>query len=340
MAPAVECEPVAAPEPKAEDESKSCSNGQAAAPVQTSSAHVARLGGLASALLFSASPLHCEVVAWIIARVDSVACMFYLASFSLYLLSRRRAQKTSRLMLGLSLFCFALSLCSKEMAVTLPPTIFLLLFLTESGGTAEGLRKKFFGACKKTLPFWALLAAYFVLRTLALGTISGGYQGSIGEGLSNSLAKRWLLDGSFLRVLFPLNLDVFGHGHGLFKTLKLLYILAGVNFGLAFLTAKQKSPAIKAFVFGVGWLVLTLLPTYQVWNLTETLQGSRFIYFGTMPLAFLLALMVIPPAVAFSNSLNRFLLPLSVWSCWPFLSAYLPPSPAKTISPGITPCKS
>jgi hypothetical protein len=275
-------------------------------------ADTTRLGALAAAAVFSVSPLHCEVVAWIIARVDSVACMFYLASMSLFLLSLRKGQKSSRRLLGLSLLAFALSLCSKEMAITLPPTIGLLLFLTDSEPKADGFRQRFFGALKKSLPFWAVLTAYMILRTLALGTISGGYQGSIGEGLSSSLAKRWLFDGSFLRVLFPLNIDVFGHGHGLFKTLKVLYILAAVTFAAALLTAQKKGPAIKSFVFGAGWLLLTLLPTYQVWNLTETLQGSRFIYFGTMPLAYLLSLAVLPPVIARSQFIGRLMLPLQM----------------------------
>ena len=47
------------------------------------------LTALAGATLFSVSPLHCEVVAWIIARVDSVACMFSLASMALFMFSLR-----------------------------------------------------------------------------------------------------------------------------------------------------------------------------------------------------------------------------------------------------------
>ncbi|MBS2008153.1 MAG: hypothetical protein JST01_13985 [Cyanobacteria bacterium SZAS TMP-1] len=272
-----------------------------------------RLGALACASFFAVSPLHCEVVAWIISRVDSVACMFYLASLALFLAALHKEKNTDKHQGRLkaartgSLLMFAAGLGSKEMTIVLPATIFLLLLLT---GEEVGLRKKFFHAFKLSLPFWLMLGGYMVLRTLALGTISGGYQGSIGEGLSNSLTKRWLQDGSLTRVLFPLNLDVFGNGHALLKTLRLLYILAAANFALALLTARQKMPAIKALLFGGGWLVLTLLPTYQVWNLTETLQGSRFIYFGTMPLAFILATLVMPPLTAGKAALTRLFLPL------------------------------
>jgi len=298
---------------------------------QSHSAVQCRLGALTTAALFAVSPLHCEVVAWIISRVDSVACMFYLASLALFLQAVNKdggapaSSKYVRLSKIGSLIMFAAALGSKEMAIVLPPTIFVLLFLAPPGKTEDmgskaesgeagqaniNLRTRFFTAFKQTLPFWILLAAYMLLRTLALGTISGGYQGSIGEGLSSSLTKRWLLDGSLMRVLYPFNLDVFGHAHSLLKTLRLLYMFAAANFALAFFTARHKLPAVKALAFGLCWLILTLLPTYQVWNLTETLQGSRFIYFGTMPLSFLLAVLIMPPLTARSAALARLLLPL------------------------------
>ena len=191
------------------------------------------------------------------------------------------------------------------MGICLPPTIFLLFLLKDFG--KAGAVQSFFVALRKSLPFFAVLIAYIIVRTFALGTISGGYQGSIGEGLSGSLAKRWLYDGSFLRVLFPLNLDVFGHNHSLYKELKLLYLLAAINVPLAFYGARRRVPLLKLFVFGLGWLVFSLLPTYQVWNLTETLQGSRFVYFATVPLAFLLALMTVPPVTAAGAGIGRVL---------------------------------
>ncbi|MBU6450213.1 MAG: hypothetical protein KGS72_00430 [Cyanobacteria bacterium REEB67] len=269
--------------------------------------------GLAAALLFSVNPLHCEVVAWIIARVDSVACMFYLASLAFLLTSQHLTRSSSRkLSLVASFVAFTLSLCSKEMAIALPPTVTLFFWLIPSkeGASPRTLREQFFDGIKRSMPFWALLLVYMILRTLALGTISGGYQGSIGEGLSGSLAKRWLYDGALARVLFPLNIDVFGHNNGLLKELKLLYMLAGANFILALCTARKRGSALRSLAFGLGWLVLSLAPTYQVWNLTETLQGSRFVYFATVPLAYLLALLLIPPLQSKKAVIDRFFLPL------------------------------
>ncbi|CAN5142836.1 hypothetical protein BH11CYA1_BH11CYA1_30060 [soil metagenome] len=243
---------------------------------------------LVCGIIFSVYPLHCEVVNWVIARVDSVALVFCLLSFWLYLKS---AEKNS-IAYKVSLLAFVFGLMSKEMAVTLPPTLMLLSLLSntsEKNSIKERLLKSF----GETKHFWLILIGYLVFRILVLGTISGGYEGSVGQGLSNSLAKRWL-DGSLLRILFPFNIDVFGAKHSLSVQLKAVYIAMLVNFAAAMFKPEARSAACRGLLFALGWLVLALLPTYQVWNLTASLQGSRFIYYGTAPIALIFAWLLFP----------------------------------------------
>ena len=122
---------------------------------------------LAAAMLFSVYPLHCEVVNWIIARVDSVALTFSLASFYLWcrLLNGNFHKRTALL----SLFSLALALMSKEMAITVPPTLTLLTFLKTDGN----FKNKLACACKQTAPLWYLLIFYLGWRSFVLGTIAG-----------------------------------------------------------------------------------------------------------------------------------------------------------------------
>ncbi len=244
---------------------------------------------LACGIIFSVYPLHCEVVNWVIARVDSIALVFCLVSFWLYLKS---TQKKDSLAYKLSLVAFIFGLMSKEMAVTLPPTL-LLLNLLSSKTTTKDIKQRLLSSFNETMHFWVILIAYLLFRLAVLGTISGGYEGSVGQGLSNSLAKRWL-DGSLLRILFPFNIDVFGSKHSLSVQLKAVYMAMLVNFAAALLIAKSKSTTLRGLLFAIGWLVLALLPTYQVWNLTPALQGSRFIYYGTAPIALIFAWLLFP----------------------------------------------
>lgn len=249
-----------------------------------------------TAAFFAANPLHPEVVSWIIARVDSVAATFYLASLYFFLcFAQSDNSRLKRAHLAVGLGTFALSLISKEMAITLPPTLVLWSLLCEQ--TEGGLLARVKRAAALTWPFWLMLFAYLGWRTLVLGTFSGGYAGSIGEGLSNSLAKRWLYDNSFSRVIFPFNDELFSPSDRLRKQLKLLYQLAGALFIARILIILLQRTAIQLLArlgFALGWFVLAMVPTYQVWNLTQSLQGSRFIYLGTAPLCLLLALLIFP----------------------------------------------
>lgn len=245
---------------------------------------------LACGIIFSVYPLHCEVVNWVIARVDSIALVFCLVSFWLHLKS---AQEKESVTYKLSLLAFLFGLMSKEMAVTLPPTLLLFHLLSAGGTTSKGVKERLLSAVKETKHFWIILIVYLLFRLAVLGTISGGYEGSVGQGLSNSLAKRWL-DGSLLRILFPFNIDVFGSKHSLSVQLKAVYLAMLINFTAALILAKSRSTTVRGLLFAIGWLILSLLPTYQVWNLTAALQGSRFIYYGTAPIALIFAWLLFP----------------------------------------------
>ncbi len=247
------------------------------------------LAGFFAGAIFAVFPLSAEVISWISARGDSLSAMFYLAAFWLFV---RSIQQRSRWPLALSLASCAASLLSKEMAVTLAATLTLYCLITAPSGTPWHQRLRWVLA--RTWLFWMVTGGYLVLRTVALGTIAGGYSGSIGEGLSTSIFKRWFLDGSFLRVLLPFNAEIFSARNWLRTALVALYAAGAVSLtiGLA------RRSVTKYALFAAAWFVISMLPTYQVWNLTENLQGSRFIYLGTAPLALLLVLLVFPFAKA------------------------------------------
>lgn len=285
-----------------------------------SGAEAQTVGFLAGAF-FAACPLHAEVVSWIIARVDSVQTTFLLASLWMYLRARDHVNPT--VSKALSFSCFVIALMSKEMAITLPPTLVLLEMLKSDKAS---LIDRIKDAVKATWQYWLIFAIYMGVRTAALGTISGGYAGSIGQGLSSSLYKRFFQDGSFFRVLLPLNAELpGGAARRLVSSLKLFYEVAGV-LTLARFIFLFKEGTITAYMrqlaFAAGWFVIAMLPTYQVWNLTETLQGSRFIYLGTAPLSLLAALLVAPVHFENQGQVKKFLNTVSavtagllIWTC-------------------------
>jgi len=72
--------------------------------------------------IFAVNPIQTDAVSYVSGRRDILFTMFYLAAFLAYLRYRTQGSiKTFALFLG----CWALSLMSKEMAVTLPLIIFI-----------------------------------------------------------------------------------------------------------------------------------------------------------------------------------------------------------------------
>lgn len=266
--------------------------------------------GALAALIFTFYPLHSEVVNWIIARVDSVALVLTLASFYFFLLAAEHSEKKGWLKAA-SIFSFVLALMSKEMAITLPPLLFFFLFLQGLSQASIGqpyisqasIKLALTRATKAALPYFIVLGAYLLFRLLVLGTVFGGYEGSIGEGLKNSLLRRWT-DGSILRIFLPFHIEIFGLRSALSNTLKLVYQLGLLNAAvlIAINYKKENSTLLKnftlLFLFAIGWTILFLAPTYGVWNLTANLQGGRFLYFASAPVSFLLALLFSLPLIA------------------------------------------
>ena len=243
-----------------------------------------------TAALFAGYPLHAEVVSWIIGRVDGVCTAFYLAAFWLFVAWYQDKNKN---LLILSCVAFLLALLSKEMAITLPPTLIVYVLLSMGQATPNWL-SRIKSAAKATWIFWLLLVGYLIVRTLSLGTLSGGYTGSIGEGLSGSFYKRLFLDGSLMRVMLPFDASVFSPFHKLRRMLSTLYLIGGISVAVRLLVSFKENGLTRYVAFAFFWLVISMIPTYQVFNLTDNLQSSRFIYMGTAPLALLLVLMIYP----------------------------------------------
>lgn len=242
-------------------------------------------GALAGALFFSCCPLHTEVVSWIIGRVDSVCLSFNLAAFYLYL--RYRESRSNAAFAG-SLLCFVISLISKEMAVILPPLIVLHEMFFGAAAGFMGRSKAAFHASKW---YFVALFAYLGVRFLALGTLQGGYGGSIGESLTNSLSNRL---SSLNKLFFPFNMEAIPPTERIHKFVLNLYKFSAVVLVLRFILLRRAKEQLKLVIFAALWTVLALLPTYQVFNITDSLMCSRFAYFATAGLSLAFAFLLAP----------------------------------------------
>lgn len=242
--------------------------------------------GFFAAAIFGLYPLHPEAVSWITGRVDTIVTAFFLLGLLSYI--KFRQEKKPPYLIG-SLLFMMLSLASKEMAVTLPP-LFVLLELTvfrRPGKLRSGLLY--------SLPAWALLGAYFILRRLALGTFVGGYDNTLAISDPGHFARTWI--HGMKMFLLPVNRDLIESSPVAGEPLALLTLL----FGIA-ITIVLSGAAIKAFMdrslrplflFNLGFMVLSLAPVYKVFAIAGDLQGSRLVYLASVGLSLLCAMIVI-----------------------------------------------
>lgn len=241
-----------------------------------------------SAGLFLLYPLHPEVVTWIGGRVDTFVTAFFLAA--LYCFGRWRMSERRR-WFNLSIGSAVLALCSKESAIVLPPVLVAYEYFSNISYKPQTPSQQSFRVLKSSISstkaFWLVLAVYFVVRRISLGTFIGGYDNSLCLGTDFSvLCANWL--NSIAMMLVPVNLSLIEGG----KTFLLLIWAAAViallgSLFAAYLRMSALRPQVNCLF---AMTVLTLIPVYKLMSICTDLQSSRLAYLATAPLCCLLAL--------------------------------------------------
>jgi len=237
-----------------------------------------------ASLIFGLYPLHPEAVSWITGRVDTIVTTFIVVSFFCYMQWR---DGKSILWCAGAIFSLILGLLSKEMAITLPATmaVYELLLFWEKGGERKTLIPGAINAIKAIVPFAIVIALYFVVRLLALGTFVGGYDDSL-FFISNmkDFIYGWL--HALKMLLIPANKDFFDSHN-------LLLIFWQVSLGFIAVSALANLATLRkiipVFLFSALWLALALLPVYKIFAIADDLQGSRLAYLATVPLSLIMA---------------------------------------------------
>jgi len=239
---------------------------------------------LVTALLFAAYPIHVESVTWVKNRSDLLTLLFFLLSFLLFtgvqLQEKKRRRSTWYV---LSLFCFAGSLCSKEMAVSLP----LILILHTLCFVPRGEWK---GTMFKILPFFGILLAYVLFKLACLGmVVSEENAGTIGF-YPNMLAVLKTF-GYYARLLvFPFDLNAerpFVVPQSLLEPAVCGSILLAVIV-VAFVIKVWKQS--KLLVFGILWILVTILPASNLVFLAGRPIAEQRLYIPSLGFCFIVAL--------------------------------------------------
>lgn len=249
------------------------------------------VGGVA-ALIFTFRPSSPETVAWPSARGDELVLLGFLVSFLAYL--RSNGRRSPFYFLALGAYIFALG--SKEAAVTLPGGLLALHaagIISKEPHIGEKNWLAWMGqAVEGVGPFVIILLVYFMWRFFLFGTPFKVYQIVPPIDLSDPAWRAAKLYA--LRFFLSPSLEMT-------PLAKLLLLMTFIQVLLGFIAAWHSTAARRAWVFGMCWLMASLLPMAQQLFIGPTGEGARLLYISGAALSVLLA----APLAAISTTARK-----------------------------------
>lgn len=234
-----------------------------------------------AAILFASHPVQTEVVAWISGRSSVLFLFFYLSAMLGYVLYAKNGR---RVFLWASLGAFAMSLFSKEMAVTLPV---LLIAYDAHFGSSVGFRKRFFG---RYAPYIALALLFVLARSTVLERMSQcGWWG--GSPYHTFLTMVTVLVDYMKIMLWPVDLCAF-----YVTNINTSIADAKVVFSSAVLAALCAAMPLlfrraRGVSFAIWWFLITLLPVSNMIPI-RALMAERFLYLPSVGFCLLMAILI------------------------------------------------
>ncbi len=227
-------------------------------------------------VLYAVHPVHTEVVANITGRADILFSIFYLAGLTLFIRSRDDQRKT--IFLFGSAMAYALSLLSKEMAVTFPIMVLTIDIYLNGGDWRAIQRTKWFH-----VSLIIISVMYGVMRTVAIGELGAGDYA--GDSIWTTLASQTVIVGKYIKLFFlpyPLTAryDIVPV-ENLFNLFTICAVLLASAL-VAFTAFSLKHRRFSLFLLGCWWFVITLLPVSNIIPIRAAMMAERYLY---LPLA-------------------------------------------------------
>jgi len=254
---------------------------------------------LISALLFAVYPVHAESVCWISGMTDPLYGGFLLFSLFSYLKYRSSCQ---RWWLWLSLFLFALSLLSKETAISLVPILFAYEMLgpsksaqpdRASGASRMPLLRRAARAASLTLPLAAVAILYLVARFLALGALTWKNPAAHDGPLIDTLLTLPLVLVAYAaHLLWPVGLTFAYHTHCVTSPSTIEFLAPALILAASgSLLLAYRRCITREVWFALLLILVPLLPVLDLKQMNEEyLVWDRYLYLPTMGFCYLVAM--------------------------------------------------
>lgn len=159
---------------------------------------------------------------------------------------------------------------------------------------SKSMKERFLLAVQLTWMFWVLDVIYLCIRTNALGTFVGGYTGALGGALDQWVFLRWLELPTYYHIVFPFTKAAFSEGdpfclyaYGAYAALFICCAMRLCSNRLSWRWA----------VFLAIWAVSGIVPLFKLWGVGANLEGSRLVFFFTMPLSMVCPVLLLQPSL-------------------------------------------
>jgi hypothetical protein len=226
-----------------------------------------------------------------VGRGDPDSAFFYLLSLLLFVSYLTRS---SSKMLMLSVLSYAVALSIKEMPVGLPAVASVIAFFW-SESPSPPFKLRVLRALRLSVPFWATVLVYFVIRYLCLGTLGGGYGGGVGRQVSVML-RHWLDRDTIERLFLPVSSEIARESIFSIPILRTVYTFLG---SLAAIRLLSLCGSWRFTFFILALVLTTAVPIFQLWGLGPNLEGGRFYFYLSIPLSMLIPLLLFHPSAKF-----------------------------------------
>ena len=221
--------------------------------------HLPAIAALLGAFLFGLHPVQTEPINYISSRSESLAALFYLAAFSIFI--RATSQNGfSWLWYPLSLTAFSLGLLSKATAITLPLALLLYESLLVKKPETRYSRERIL---KFHVPFWLLAGLYLIMyRLLAAQGLQRAEQ--VRPLLAQLATQAKALIHYIGLAFMPVDMSVYQQfwvSEVLFTPVPLLALFSIISL-LGLSLKRRDSPPL--LLFALGWFLILLLPTLVI----------------------------------------------------------------------------
>lgn len=247
---------------------------------------------LVVSLLFAVYPGHAEPVCWPLPRIDSIAAAFTFASMACVL---EYFDKHEKNWLIAAILLMIPGLMIKEMCATIP-LIAVALFVIGGPGqeAASGtIWKRISNGFLLVWPMFVVLLCYLILRAFSLGSLIGGYHGTIGASLNDSFFARLFSLEGYWRLFHPINENVLGENSIQDLLLRAIYLILAI---LILVNQRTGCAPLRLKTAGklASLLLIMILPCLQIWGITGGLIGARHAYTLCLPFLLIVVILIYP----------------------------------------------